>query len=116
MYEHPRTMFYFDGPYDRRVIRDGERVIVTGARNPREGSVKASIFGRRKCNGHKAHRGTLTEARRRKGHRPSQLLASQGTKSLREISHFGRNDNYFELGVFAPLRGKLRIQIPHPPG
>jgi hypothetical protein len=36
VYEHPRTMIYFDGPYDLRVIRDGERVIVTGAPNPRE--------------------------------------------------------------------------------
>jgi hypothetical protein len=32
-------MIYFDGPYDLRMIRDGERVIVTGARNPREVSV-----------------------------------------------------------------------------
>ena len=39
VYEHPRTMIYFDGPYDLRVIRDGERVIVTGARNPREVSL-----------------------------------------------------------------------------
>ena len=39
VYEHPRTMIYFDGPYDLRMIRDGERVIVTGARNPREVSV-----------------------------------------------------------------------------
>ena len=29
-------MIYFDGPYDLRVTRDGERVIVTGTPNPRE--------------------------------------------------------------------------------
>ncbi len=39
VYEHPRTMIYFDGPYDLRVTRDGERVIVTGTPNPRENSV-----------------------------------------------------------------------------
>ena len=33
VYEHPRTMIYFDGPYDLRITRDGERVIVTGAPN-----------------------------------------------------------------------------------
>ena len=36
VYEHPRTMIYFDGPYDLRVIRDGERVIVSGTPNQRE--------------------------------------------------------------------------------
>ena len=36
LYEHPRTTIYFDGPYDLRVTRDGERVIVTGTPNPRE--------------------------------------------------------------------------------
>jgi len=35
VYEHPRTMIYFDGPYDLRVARDGDRVIVTGIPNPR---------------------------------------------------------------------------------
>ena len=35
VFEHPRTMIYFDGPYDLRVTRDGERVIVTGTPNPR---------------------------------------------------------------------------------
>lgn len=35
VYEHPRTMIYFDGPYDLRVTRDGERVIVTGTPNRR---------------------------------------------------------------------------------
>ena len=35
VYEHPRTMIYFDGPYDLRVTRDGDRVIVTGTPNPR---------------------------------------------------------------------------------
>ena len=38
VYEHPRTMIYFDGPYDLRVSRDGERVIVTGTPNPRANS------------------------------------------------------------------------------
>ena len=39
VYEHPRTMIYFDGPYDLRVMRDGERVFVTGTPNPRENAV-----------------------------------------------------------------------------
>ncbi len=39
LFEHPRTMIYFDGPYDLRVTRDGERVIVTGTPNPRENAV-----------------------------------------------------------------------------
>jgi hypothetical protein len=39
VYEHPRTMIYFDGPYDLRVTRDGVRVIVTGTPNPRENAV-----------------------------------------------------------------------------
>ena len=38
VYEHPRTMIYFDGPYDLRVTRDGERVIVTGTPNRRSES------------------------------------------------------------------------------
>ena len=38
VYEHPRTMIYFDGPYDLRMTRDGDRVIVTGTPNPRENS------------------------------------------------------------------------------
>lgn len=29
VYEHPRTMIYFDGPCDLAVTRDGGRVIVT---------------------------------------------------------------------------------------
>lgn len=36
IYEHPRTMIYFDGPYDLRVTREGERVIVSGTPNARE--------------------------------------------------------------------------------
>jgi hypothetical protein len=35
VYEHPRTMIYFDRPYDLRMTRDGDRVIVTGIPNPR---------------------------------------------------------------------------------
>lgn len=38
IYEHPRTMIYFDGPYDLRVTREGERVIVTGTPNARANS------------------------------------------------------------------------------
>ena len=30
VYEHPRTMIFFDGPCDLEITRDGERVIVTG--------------------------------------------------------------------------------------
>lgn len=39
VFEHPRTMIYFDGPYDLQVTRNGERVIVTGTPNPRENAV-----------------------------------------------------------------------------
>ena len=30
VYEHPRTMIFFDGPCDLCVTRDGDKVIVTG--------------------------------------------------------------------------------------
>jgi hypothetical protein len=30
VYEHPRTMIFFDGPCDLEIQRDGDRVIVTG--------------------------------------------------------------------------------------
>ena len=30
VYEHPRTMIFFEGPCDLEITRDGERVIVTG--------------------------------------------------------------------------------------
>ena len=30
VYEHPRTMIFFDGPCDLEIRRDGDRVIVTG--------------------------------------------------------------------------------------
>ena len=30
VYEHPRTMIYFNGPCDLEITRDGEKVIVTG--------------------------------------------------------------------------------------
>ena len=30
VYEHPRTMIYFNGACDLEITRDGERVIVTG--------------------------------------------------------------------------------------
>jgi hypothetical protein len=34
VYEHPRTMIFFNGPCDLRIVRDGNRIIVTGrARN-----------------------------------------------------------------------------------
>ena len=36
VYEYPRTMIFFDGPCDLEITRDGERVIVTGAPNPRD--------------------------------------------------------------------------------
>ena len=36
VYEHPRTMIFFDGPCDLEITRDGERVIVTGVPNPRD--------------------------------------------------------------------------------
>ena len=36
VYEHPRTMIFFDGPCDLEITRDGDRVIVTGVPNPGE--------------------------------------------------------------------------------
>ena len=33
VYEHPRTMIFFDGPCDLEIKRDGERVFVTGMPN-----------------------------------------------------------------------------------
>ena len=30
VYEHPRTMIFFDTPCDLEITRDGERVVVTG--------------------------------------------------------------------------------------
>ena len=30
VYEHPRTMIFFDSPCDIEITRDGERVVVTG--------------------------------------------------------------------------------------
>jgi hypothetical protein len=31
VYEHPRTMIFFNGPCDLRIARDGNRIIVTGS-------------------------------------------------------------------------------------
>ena len=31
VYEHPRTMIFFNGPCDLQIARDGDRVIVTGS-------------------------------------------------------------------------------------
>lgn len=31
VYEHPRTMIFFNGPCDLQITRDGDRVIVTGS-------------------------------------------------------------------------------------
>ncbi len=30
VYEHPRTMIFFNGPCDVRIVRDGNKIIVTG--------------------------------------------------------------------------------------
>ena len=30
VYEHPRTMIFFDGPCDLEITREGEKIIVTG--------------------------------------------------------------------------------------
>lgn len=30
VYEHPRTMIFFDRPCDLQIVREGEKVIVTG--------------------------------------------------------------------------------------
>ena len=31
VYEHPRTMIFFNGPCDLRIARDGNRIVVTGS-------------------------------------------------------------------------------------
>ena len=31
VYEHPRTMIYFNGPCDVRIVREGNKIIVTGS-------------------------------------------------------------------------------------
>jgi hypothetical protein len=31
VYEHPRTMIFFNGPCDVRIAREGNRIIVTGS-------------------------------------------------------------------------------------
>ncbi len=31
VYEHPRTMVFFNGPCDLEIVRDGSKVIVSGA-------------------------------------------------------------------------------------
>ena len=30
VYEHPRTMIFFNGPCDIQIVRDGNKIIVTG--------------------------------------------------------------------------------------
>jgi hypothetical protein len=30
VYEHPRTMVFFSGPCDVRIVRDGNRIIISG--------------------------------------------------------------------------------------
>jgi hypothetical protein len=30
VYEHPRTMVFFSGPCDVRIVRDGNRIVVSG--------------------------------------------------------------------------------------
>jgi hypothetical protein len=40
VYEHPRTMIFFNGPCDIRIARDGNRIIVTGsARKQNPGAI-----------------------------------------------------------------------------
>jgi len=37
VYEHPRTMIFFNGPCDVRIAREGNRIVVNGSasnRNP----------------------------------------------------------------------------------
>jgi hypothetical protein len=31
VYEHPRTMIYFNGPCDVRIVHEGNKIIVTGS-------------------------------------------------------------------------------------
>src|SRR5262247_100333 len=39
VYEHPRTMIFFDAPCDLEITRDGERVVVTRSSAVRENFV-----------------------------------------------------------------------------
>ena len=34
VYEHPRTMVFFNGPRDLQITREGDRVVVTGSAPP----------------------------------------------------------------------------------
>ena len=36
IYEHPRTMIYFDGPCDLEICREGNKIIVRGCRIEQE--------------------------------------------------------------------------------
>ena len=39
VYEHPRTMIFFNGPCDVRIARDGNRIIVSGSNQNQNPSV-----------------------------------------------------------------------------
>ena len=39
VYEHPRTMIFFNGPCDVHIARDGNRIIVTGSARRQNPSV-----------------------------------------------------------------------------
>lgn len=47
IYEHPKSIIYFDGPYDLRVTREGERVMVAGTPNVRVDGESESLPQRR---------------------------------------------------------------------
>ncbi len=39
VYEHPRTMIFFNGPCDVRIVRDGNKIIVSGSNQNQNPSV-----------------------------------------------------------------------------
>src|SRR5262245_12106985 len=39
VYEHPRTMIFFNGPCDVRIARDGNRIIVNGSASNRNSAL-----------------------------------------------------------------------------
>ena len=39
VYEHPRTMIFFNGPCDLRITREGDRIIVSGSEQNQKSSL-----------------------------------------------------------------------------
>src|SRR4030095_3490132 len=71
VYEHPRTMHDDLFRWTVRSARDPRRRTCNRhwrTQSARSFAVKTPVFDHREYNRYKAHRGTLTEARRRKAH------------------------------------------------